>query len=133
MEIKEFEKVEINKYEKNYSKKSFWEKLKKVGKKAGIKLTAYAVALYCLLLDDNVSIKEKGMIIGALGYFISPLDLIPDIMAGVGYTDDICGMLFILKKLNKYMDGKIVKKVYDILEELFDDISYEEIRKCLLD
>lgn len=132
MKIIEFDDMKIESYKKNYSKRTFWEKIKKIGKKAGIKVIAYAVALYCLLLDKNVPIEDKGMIIGCLGYFISPLDFIPDMLVGVGYTDDIGAMYYIIKKLKNYIDEKTVEKVYKILVDIFDNITYEEIKSYLL-
>ena len=38
----------------------------------------------------------KALITGALGYFISPLDAIPDLISGVGYTDDIGGLTSVI-------------------------------------
>lgn len=36
----EFDDMKIESYKKNYSKRTFWEKIKKIGKKAGIKVIA---------------------------------------------------------------------------------------------
>ena len=68
----------IEKYQGNYSESGFWNKVKKVALKAGAKVIYVALILYYELADPNVSPKEKAIIIGALGYFILPLDLIPD-------------------------------------------------------
>ena len=37
-------------------------------------------------------ISLKVLILGCLGYFILPTDLIPDILAGVGYADDVAAL-----------------------------------------
>ncbi|WP_164999553.1 YkvA family protein [Salinicola tamaricis] len=47
-----------------------------------------SLQLYFVLKRPDVPIWAKSTIIGALGYFISPLDAIPDVIAGVGFTDD---------------------------------------------
>ena len=65
----------IEKYQGNYSESGFWNKVKKVALKAGAKVIYVALILYYELADPNVSPKEKAIIIGALGYFILPLDL----------------------------------------------------------
>jgi len=46
------------------------------------------VAMYFCMIDSDTPLKVKGMILGALIYFISPIDAIPDVFAFIGYTDD---------------------------------------------
>lgn len=60
--------------------------------------------------------KMKALIIGAIGYILLPLDLIPDVMPAVGYTDDLASAAgvvaavaaysnFSLEELDKYIDS----------------------------
>ena len=49
----------------------------------------YIQAFYKLLIDPNAQRIHKAIVVAALLYMISPLDLIPDIFVGVGYLDDI--------------------------------------------
>lgn len=93
-------KVELKKYEKEYSEDGLWEKIGKVAKKAGIKVIYYALLLFYALQSDKVTIAEKALIIGALGYFILPIDLIPDFMLPIGYGDDLAVMWGLIKKLD---------------------------------
>lgn len=78
----------------------------------------------------DIPISEKGIMIGSLGYFILPLDLVPDFIAGFGYTDDIVVMFIVVKKIMKYVDDEVKIKVYDSLFEWFN-VEYEEIEKIL--
>ena len=82
MDEKEFDKEwkdgEIVKYAKNYDENAFWEKLKKFGRKAGIKVCYAALLLYYVLKSPLTSGKDRAKIIGALGYFLLPIDIIPD-------------------------------------------------------
>lgn len=50
------------------------------------------------------------MIIGALGYFILPLDLIPDFAAGVGFTDDLGALGLALIQVAMYIDEDVKLK-----------------------
>lgn len=83
-------------YGKNYSDEKLIAKLQRVAKKAGVK-TVYAVLLlYYALMDGEVPLKDKAIVIGALGYFILPVDLIPDLLPG-GYADDVGALIMALK------------------------------------
>jgi uncharacterized membrane protein YkvA (DUF1232 family) len=43
-----------------------------------------------MTLDDRVDTAAKAKLGGALAYFISPIDLIPEALLGpIGYTDDV--------------------------------------------
>jgi len=79
---------QLPKYQKYYSEEGFWDKVKNYGKKAGIGVLSKAFLVKNLLKDPNVSTSTKVILYGALGYFILPVDLIPDFIAGLGYTDD---------------------------------------------
>ncbi len=74
------------KYEEEFSEKSFWKLLKKVAKK--IPFTLQMLEMYYCLTDPKTPLWVKTTIIAPLGYFISPLDAIPDIIPIVGWTDD---------------------------------------------
>lgn len=46
-----------------------------------------AAAYYCAL-DADTPRKAKGVLFAALAYFVVPTDLVPDVIAGLGFTDD---------------------------------------------
>jgi len=46
------------------------------------------VASYLCAIDPATPRRVKAILLGALVYFITPVDLIPDIIAGLGFTDD---------------------------------------------
>ena len=64
-----------------------WAHIKKYAKKAGIELIKNVLILYYAW--PEVSMADKAIIVGAITYFISPLDVIPDAFPVVGFTDDI--------------------------------------------
>ncbi len=65
----------------------FWEKLKRVASR--IPFAEDLVAAYYCALDTNTPIRVRGMLLAALAYFIMPADLIPDIILGLGFADDM--------------------------------------------
>ena len=60
-------------YANKFTQKDFVEKISRIAKRAGAKLVYAALILYYTLQSDKVSKADKAIIIGALGYMISPL------------------------------------------------------------
>lgn len=119
-------KIELGKYEKEYTESGFWEKIGSVAKKAGIKVIYYALLLFYALQSDNVSISEKVLIIGALGYFILPIDIIPDFMIPIGYGDDLGVMWGIIKKLD-CIDADVKAQAQEKLKDWFGNYDKKEL------
>ena len=67
-------------------KKGFWGKIKEVGKK--LPFISDVIALFYYMLDSEVPWYKKSIVVGALAYFISPIDAIPDLAPIIGYLDD---------------------------------------------
>lgn len=108
-------------YSSYYSEASLWNKILKYGRKAGISVIYAGLLLYYLLQKENLPLQVKAAIIGALGYFILPVDVIPDIIAGLGYTDDLAVLLMMLKYCSQYMDEGVKAKAKAKIIELFDN------------
>lgn len=119
-------KVELSKYEKEFSEDGLWEKIASVAKKAGIKVVYYALLLFYALKSENVKMSDKALIIGALGYFILPLDLIPDFLVPVGYGDDLAVMWGLIKKLD-CIDEVVKSQAQEKLTEWFGNYDKKEI------
>ncbi|WP_445487762.1 YkvA family protein [Niallia sp. 03133] len=104
---------------KYYSDDKFWDKLKKFGKKAGSSVVYAVLLLFYTLKKPEVPAKTKATIIGALGYFILPLDLIPDFVMGIGYTDDLGALGIALIQVAIYVDDDIKQKAKAKLNDWF--------------
>ena len=113
-------------YGGKFSKRDFAEKISRIAKRAGAKLVYAALILYYTLQSDKVSKKDKAIIIGALGYMISPLDAIPDAIPIAGLTDDLAVLLFVLKKVWTDIDPDIQTKAKEKLYKWFDEDEIEE-------
>jgi uncharacterized membrane protein YkvA (DUF1232 family) len=46
-----------------------------------------AAAYYCAI-DAETPMKAKLVLFAALGYFVLPVDVVPDVVTGLGFTDD---------------------------------------------
>ncbi len=76
-------------YQDKFSDDGFWDKVVKYAKAAGKEVIAKALWLYYAAQNPAIPARAKGVIYGALGYFILPIDAIPDIGPIIGYTDDL--------------------------------------------
>jgi len=64
-----------------------------------------------LVNDDDVPRKHKLQIGFAIAYFISPIDLLPDMLLGpIGFLDDIALAAFVLNNLLNDVDPKVLRK-----------------------
>ena len=114
-------------YSNKFSKRDFVEKIARIAKGAGAKLVYAALILYYTLQSDKVSATNKAMIIGALGYLISPLDVVPDAIPIAGLADDLGVLVFVLKKVWTDIDPDIQVKARQRLTKWFDEDEIEEI------
>ena len=115
-------------YANKFSQSEFAEKISRIAKRAGAKLVYAALILYYTLQSDKVSKSDKALIIGALGYMISPLDVIPDAIPIAGLTDDLAVLLFVLKKVWTGIDPEIVEQAREKLSKWFDEEEISEIQ-----
>ncbi len=118
-------------YANKFSQSEFAEKIARIAKRAGAKLVYAALILYYTLQSDKVSKADKAIIIGALGYMISPLDVIPDAIPIAGLTDDLAVLLYVLKKVWTGIDPEIVELAKSKLSRWFDEEEIAEIGDIL--
>ena len=114
-------------YANRFSQSDFVEKISRIAKRAGAKLVYAALILYYTLQSDKVSKTDKAIIIGALGYMISPLDVIPDAIPIAGLTDDLAVLLYVLKKVWTDIDPAIMDQAKKRLSKWFDEEESAEI------
>ena len=114
-------------YSNKFTNSGFLEKISKIAKRAGAKLVYVALVLYYTLQNNKVSIKDKAIIVGALGYLISPLDVIPDAIPIIGLGDDLAVLLYVLNKIGHVSD-EIKEKAKSKLSKWFDDDELDELK-----
>jgi len=64
----------------------FWAKLRRNLRR--IPFLDDAVAAYYCAMDSRTPVQVRAVLFGALAYFVLPLDLFPDMIVGLGFTDD---------------------------------------------
>ena len=117
----------IESYQSNYSESGLWKKVKSVAKKAGIKTIYMVLLLHYVLKSPDVPLEDKAKIYGALGYFILPIDLIPDFIPAVGYSDDVAALAFALHAVWKNVTPEIKEQAQRKLREWFGNFAPDEL------
>ena len=107
------------KYAKDYSDDSFWEKVKGVLKSAGLPLIYKAFQLYYVMKKPDCPMHIKAAIVMTLGYFISPIDAIPDFIPFVGFSDDLGAIIAALLLAQMYVDEEVKRQAREAIDNLF--------------
>lgn len=116
---KSIEPVETNDYAEKYSESSFFDKITNTIKSAGLKLIYEALLLFYVTENPNCPMRIKAAIFAALGYFISPLDVIPDFTPIVGYSDDAGAIAIALGLAQFYIDDEVRRKARKKISDIF--------------
>ena len=125
MERQQNELPEFMSYKDKFTQTGFIEKISKIAKRAGSKLVYAALILYYTLQSESVSLKDKTMILAALGYLIRPLDVMPDAIPIAGLSDDLGVLLYVLRKVWTDIPEDVKEKAHDKLTKWFDE---EEVK-----
>jgi uncharacterized membrane protein YkvA (DUF1232 family) len=96
-----------NEYEDQYSEENFWNKIVSFAKQAGKDVVEKALQLFFAAQHPETPVWAKTAIYGALGYFISPIDAIPDIVPVVGYSDDLGVLALALATVSIYITDEV--------------------------
>jgi uncharacterized membrane protein YkvA (DUF1232 family) len=99
--------------------RGFWPKLRKAA--ARIPFAREAVAMYYCARDPATPASAKAMILAALAYFIAPADAIPDVFAGVGYTDDAAVIAAVLVLVGRNLKPRHREAARTFLDRLAGD------------
>lgn len=125
----EFDNKELKerKYTEAYSEPKLFDKIKKFTKKAGIKVIYLALLLFYTLQQPETPRKAKSVIIGALGYFIFPMDLIPDFIPIAGFSDDLTALAGALVMVAMHVNEDTKRKAKERLRIWFGDYDQSEL------
>ncbi|QLY78498.1 YkvA family protein [Clostridium intestinale] len=114
-------------YKNYYSENKLFLKLKKYATKAGTKVVYAILILVYAMKKPEISMKEKLIVIGALGYFIAPIDSIPDFIPLAGFTDDFGALMFALIKIARHIDDEVKEKAKNKLDSWFKNINEDDL------
>jgi uncharacterized membrane protein YkvA (DUF1232 family) len=76
-------------------RRKFWSVMKKAARQ--IPIIEEVVAGYYCAFDSKTPFRVRLILIGALAYFVLPIDFIPDFIVGIGFGDDLAVLAAALK------------------------------------
>lgn len=126
----------FKKYGDEYSESKLSEKLKNFAQQAGMKVVYSVMLLFYAYKRKETPMWARNVIFGVLGYFIAPIDALPDLTPLIGYTDDIGVLSFGLVTIACYINDdvriKARKKVKKWFGDAFDLAELKEIDDKIL-
>ena len=119
----------IEKYRKRFSEIKLWSKLKNYAKEAGLKTVYSALLLFYAYKRSDTPAWAKRIVLGVLGYFIAPIDMIPDLTPFIGYTDDVGMLSFGLATIAYYINDEVKSNARKQLDKWFGGYDEEDLRE----
>ena len=117
----------FKKYADYFSGNSLSGKIKNYFKEAGIKVIYSALLLYYAYTRKETPVWARNIILGVLGYFIAPIDALPDLTPLIGYTDDLGVLSFGLVTLACYINKDVRQKAKDKLRHWFGNYNEDDL------
>jgi uncharacterized membrane protein YkvA (DUF1232 family) len=94
----------------------FWRKVRRVV--ARIPFTEDLLAAYFCAVDRNTPAYVRAVLCGALAYFVLPTDMIPDVLAPLGFTDDASVIAAAIAAVGRHLQPEHRDAARDRLERL---------------
>lgn len=107
---------------------SVWHKILKHSKAIGQKTVYSVLLMFYAFRRKETPAFARSIIIGTLGYFLSPFDAIPDLSPIIGYTDDLGVLSFGLVTIAAYINDEIRIKARKALQRCFKQIDLETLK-----
>lgn len=94
----------------------FWPKMTKV--LARVPFANKAVAAYYCAFDPKTPTRVRAILLAALAYFIFPIDVIPDFLLGLGFTDDMAVLATAYGLISQHIKEEHFDKAAEKLAQL---------------
>ncbi len=124
----------LSKYISFFSDTKFWDKLKSLIQQLGQRTIYSILLLYYAFKREDTPVWAKNIILGVLGYLISPFDALPDLTPVLGYTDDLGVLAFGLATVATFINDEVREKALGKMNRWFtliDRKALEEVDKKL--
>src|ERR1700743_3286624 len=97
----------------------FWPKVKRVARR--VPFVDELLAAYYCTIDPKTPIQAQAILMGALAYFVLPIDGIPDFIIGSGYPDDATVLYAAIRSVARYVTDDHRAKARETLKRALSD------------
>lgn len=94
----------------------FWRKVRRA--LARIPFGEDLLAAYYCALDRHTPAYVRGVLLGAIAYFLLPVDAIPDVLAGFGFTDDATVLAAAIAAVGRHLEPRHREQARTKLDQL---------------
>ncbi|HEX8568537.1 MAG TPA: YkvA family protein [Caulobacteraceae bacterium] len=99
--------------------KGFWPKMRRVAAK--IPFAKQLLSVWFSARDEETPLRAKGLMVAALAYFVLPTDVLPDVLTGIGFTDDAAVLFALLNLVGNHVKPKHKQAASETLERFRRD------------
>jgi len=114
------QEIKTENYIEEYNEERYWDKLKNFAKTAGWEIVEKSLWLYYAAQKPETPMWAKTVIYSALGYFVLPTDLIPDMIPAVGFADDLGALTIAIASIAAYIDANVKIQAQQKLKDWFE-------------
>jgi uncharacterized membrane protein YkvA (DUF1232 family) len=119
-EIVPYDPIKLKRDQAKVERK-FWDKLRKYIRH--LPFVGDLIAAYYCAMDAATPLHVKAVLFGALAYFIMPIDLVPDVIAWVGFTDDAAVLYAALRVVAPHIQDRHRQQAKAAIDRLAGDGS----------
>lgn len=103
---------------RHHSEQGFWRKVTRLPRSASGEILERALLLWSILVDRGTPAWARVAIVACLGYFVAPMDAVPDFVPVVGLADDLSAMVLLLARLEHLATEKARERAKDKVAHL---------------
>ncbi|NNE30220.1 MAG: DUF1232 domain-containing protein [Saprospiraceae bacterium] len=114
-------------FQKKYTEEGMWQKIGNFAKAAGIKVIHAVLLLFYAYKREETPTWAKNIVLGTLGYFIAPIDALPDLTPLIGFTDDLGVLSFGLVTIAAYINEEVKLNARNKLSDWFGPVEEDAL------
>jgi len=97
-------------------KRGFWPKIRRLA--LHLPFAEDALAMFFCAIDKETPATTKGILLAALAYFVLPTDAIPDLLPGLGFTDDAAVLTAAFAAASRHIQPRHKEQARAALEKI---------------
>ncbi len=117
----------LDPYKDQYTEKRLWRKITRFASRLGVKTVYTTLLMFFAYKRKETPRWAKNIVLGALGYLISPIDLLPDLTPIIGYTDDLGVLGFGLVTIAAFINEDVKKNARVQLSKWFPNYNEKDL------